>query len=323
MNDFRLTEEEVKKLFTREHPGSEGAPKGSVSSPPFPSQPRPSTPTPKGQRVKEEPGAPSALPSPFHKVPYQSPPPESVRSASLPPARSTEHYHSRSRRLIRSLGMFLISFFLGFAFVNSGTFTSRVGYWWKTDIRGDEVDAATVLLPALTPPSPPSPHPPSAPPPTVLPPSPPPAAPSGTASNRLSIPKIGVDAPIVWNADPANILSDLQKGVAHYVGTALPNMREGNVFITGHSSNFVWDRSPYNHIFANLDKLVAGDLIGLTYEGTRYVYRVKGSVVVRPQEVEVLAQTTDPTLSLMTCTPVGTNLRRLIVRADLIRATPL
>jgi len=144
-----------------------------------------------------------------------------------------------------------------------------------------------------------------------------------TKENRIIIPKINVDAPIVFPATADNkvILESLKGGVAQYPGTALPG-HAGNVFITGHSSYYWWDGGKYNRVFTLLDKLTANDLIYIHYEGSEYVYKVKDSIVVLPTQTEVLNPTATATLSLMTCTPVGTNLKRLIVRSELISAPP-
>ncbi|MFA5967089.1 MAG: class D sortase [Patescibacteria group bacterium] len=141
--------------------------------------------------------------------------------------------------------------------------------------------------------------------------------------NKVIIPKINVDAPIVFPATADNqvILEAIKNGVAHYPGTALPG-KAGNVFITGHSSYYWWSGGQYNRVFTLLDKLTVNDLIYIHYGGNEYVYKVRDSIVVLPSQTEVLNPTATATLSLMTCTPVGTNLKRLIVRADLISAPP-
>jgi len=141
---------------------------------------------------------------------------------------------------------------------------------------------------------------------------------------RLVIPKINVDAPIIMVESTSNkdILESLSNGVAHYSNTALPG-RVGNMFLTGHSSYYWWRGGNYNHVFALLERVKADDLIYVYYEGGEYVYKVNGSKVVSPKEVSVLKQTPTPTMSIMTCVPVGTNLRRLIVTADLISTPPV
>jgi len=76
-------------------------------------------------------------------------------------------------------------------------------------------------------------------------------------------------------------------------------------------------------VFALLEQVKTNDLLYVYYEGGEYVYKVNGSKVVTPKEVSVLKQTPTPTMSIMTCVPVGTNLRRLIVTADLISTPPV
>lgn len=145
---------------------------------------------------------------------------------------------------------------------------------------------------------------------------------SGLLDNYLIIPKINVKAPIIWNSetDEQSMLKNLQKGVAHYKGTSLPD-ENGNVFITGHSSYYLWDKGKYKTVFALLPKLEKGDQITLSYKNQVYIYQVFEKIEVRPKDTWVLAQTPEPILSLMTCVPIGTNLRRLIIKASLIHPT--
>lgn len=138
------------------------------------------------------------------------------------------------------------------------------------------------------------------------------------AKSILRIPAIRVEAPILYDRDAANearLLTDLRSGVTHLLGTARPG-EQGNAVIVGHSSNFFWEPGQYKYIFANLDKLKAGDLIYLGHQGTQYAYRVSRKVVVKPRELSALSQTSRGQLTLITCTPVGTTLRRLVVTAE-------
>jgi len=133
------------------------------------------------------------------------------------------------------------------------------------------------------------------------------------------VPKLKVSAPIQYpeTNEESVIQQYLVKGVVHYGGTANPG-EVGNSFITGHSSNFWWMKGNFNYVFVNLDKLIAGDRVIIYYEGNKYVYKVSSQVVVIPTDVSVLAQTDTPTLSLMTCTPPGTNWKRLVVKLNQI-----
>lgn len=142
--------------------------------------------------------------------------------------------------------------------------------------------------------------------------------------NQLLIPKIEVSAPIVWQspADEPTALKNLESGVVHYDFTALPSDGRGNVFLFGHSSYTLWAPGQYKTIFANLDRLSLGDQLALTYQGVIYLYQVSNTVTVQPSDLSVLEPTDQPTLSLMTCVPVGTNRNRLVVKANLISASP-
>jgi sortase A len=136
--------------------------------------------------------------------------------------------------------------------------------------------------------------------------------------SRISIPKIGVNAPIVYaesNEEKA-IQDALQNGVVHYPGTALPG-EVGNTFITGHSSNYWWAAGSYNYVFVLLDKLEVGDKAVVYYNSKKYVYTVSSKKVVEPTDTSVLLPTSTPTMTLMTCTPAGTSRQRLIISLDL------
>lgn len=148
--------------------------------------------------------------------------------------------------------------------------------------------------------------------------------------NRLIIPKLGKNVPLVhmdtqnlegknWGALEEQITKGLSQGVVHYPGTAKPG-ETGNVFITGHSSYYPWKPSPFNDVFALLGQLEIGDKYYIVYEGREYEYQVYDKYEVMPDNVSVLNQTTTPDRPnismLMTCTPTGTTLRRLIIEAE-------
>lgn len=135
----------------------------------------------------------------------------------------------------------------------------------------------------------------------------------------VKVPKIDVTAPLVFvnSIQETDIHEGLRNGLVHYDGTAKPG-EVGNSFITGHSSNYWWEKGSYNYVFASLNKLVIGDQAIIYYNGNKYLYQVKNILVVEPTDVSVLAQTDTPTMTLMTCTPPGTSWKRLIVQFDQI-----
>ena len=155
--------------------------------------------------------------------------------------------------------------------------------------------------------------------------------------NRIILPSLGKNLPIVEAPDDALLRGDfgmfdddvqnaLKFGAVHYPGTAEPG-QIGNVFITAHSSNYPWVKSDYNAAFALLPKLKVGDEYSVFYKGDLHKYRVTETFEVSPRDVSVLAQPKDRYMStLMTCVPVGTTLKRFIVRGeevDLVSGEPL
>lgn len=143
--------------------------------------------------------------------------------------------------------------------------------------------------------------------------------------DRIIIPRINKNVPIVnvspqnlvsrdWNALEKDIQEALKGGVVHYPGTAQPGDR-GNVVVTGHSSYFPWDPGRFKDVFALLHEVAIGDTIILYHNQKQYQYAVYDVKIITPDKIEVLTQEGDERLTLITCTPIGTNLKRLIVLA--------
>jgi LPXTG-site transpeptidase (sortase) family protein len=147
--------------------------------------------------------------------------------------------------------------------------------------------------------------------------------------NRIVIDKIEVNAPIVDipTYDDNDVLNAIQNGVGHYPDTAYPG-EGGNVFLTGHSSFWWWDKGQYKFVFQHLEDLVIGDKITVYYNQKRYDYIVKDMQVVKPKGPHVVdlfnqdEYKDHPVLRIMTCTPVGTSLNRLIVTAEQTNFVP-
>lgn len=149
-----------------------------------------------------------------------------------------------------------------------------------------------------------------------------------TGDPRLIVPKISVDVPIIWNADAANensLNAAMDKGVAWFniQGASAKPGEKGNFALSGHSSNDWLDQGNYKFIFARLEQLSEGDTIYVNYNSTRYVYTVSKKQVVKPTDVSALAVGTDkPRITLITCTPLGTALNRLLVFANQVSPDP-
>jgi sortase A len=134
----------------------------------------------------------------------------------------------------------------------------------------------------------------------------------------IVIPKIGANSKVLGNIEAGDekiYLDALNKGVAHAAGTAFPG-EGGHVFMFAHSTDYFWNVGTYNAVFYLLYKLEKNDEVDLFYKGQRYVYRVIGTEVVDPSQVQYLTRKTNREfLTLQTCWPLGTTLRRLLVFA--------
>ncbi len=130
----------------------------------------------------------------------------------------------------------------------------------------------------------------------------------------LSIPKLNLrDIPVEING------TDLKKNPIQFPGTALPG-DYGNTVIFGHSTlpALYKSRDPIS-IFNPLPKIKIGDAITIQYDGVTYKYIVRNTTEVDPSQIEVLAQRYDKNeLTLITCVPLGTYLRRFVARAELV-----
>ena len=124
--------------------------------------------------------------------------------------------------------------------------------------------------------------------------------------NVISIPNIGVYAPIVEGKS----VQAMEAGAWHRPGTGDP-ISGGNMVLVGH--RFLYTSGP--RTFYHLDKVKAGDIFSLYWQGKQYQYVVESTLVTLPNAVEIEQQTDTPLLTVYTCTPLFTVDKRLVVRA--------
>ncbi len=133
------------------------------------------------------------------------------------------------------------------------------------------------------------------------------AAPApGGALGRIEIARIGLTAMILEGTDGRT----LRRAVGHVRGTPMPG-QQGNVAIAGHRDTF----------FRPLRNVQHDDEITLTTLDGSYLYLVDSMQVVAPEDTQVLDNSADTTLTLVTCYPfyfVGPAPKRFIVRAHRI-----
>jgi len=142
---------------------------------------------------------------------------------------------------------------------------------------------------------------------------------------EIFIQKLNISAPIILSQNPeeAALLNDLQKGVVLYPQTTIPG-EVGNAVINGHSSNFSWLQGQYNYIFKNLNSLSQGDRFEIKMSQANgksfsYQYIVTSKEIVSSDDQKIFETNTKATVTLVTCWPLNTDLRRLFVKGELIK----
>lgn len=144
----------------------------------------------------------------------------------------------------------------------------------------------------------------------------------------LKIPKINVEAPVDYSLNTLEesvVQSKLKGGVVHYpiAGASSVPGEIGNTVILGHSANDVFDDGNYKFIFLHLDRLEKGDTFYLNYQGKRYTYSVTEKKIIDPSEVsQLVLNNGKPMATLVTCTPAGTALKRLLIIGEQIAPDP-
>jgi len=130
----------------------------------------------------------------------------------------------------------------------------------------------------------------------------------GDTLAKLKIPRLGTELYVV-EGDGAR---ELRRGPGHLAGSAMPG-GDGNCIIAGHRDTH----------FRVLKDIREGDDIVLETPTGQYLYRVKRTHIVTPDDTASLQPTATPELNLITCYPfyyVGSAPKRFIVEAQLAGA---
>jgi sortase A len=99
----------------------------------------------------------------------------------------------------------------------------------------------------------------------------------------------------------------LQLAVGHIPTTALPG-QAGNIGLAGHRDTF----------FRQLKDVKTKDIINFSTPKGDFKYQVESMMIVEPDNVAMLASSSENVLTLVTCYPfsyIGTAPKRLVVRA--------
>lgn len=121
----------------------------------------------------------------------------------------------------------------------------------------------------------------------------------------IEIPSIGLSQGLVEG------ITDeiLQYYIGHFEDSVKPG-EKGNFAVAGHRV------SNYSEAFVNLYKVNPGDVVSVKSRGKEFAYKIEENFIVEPDAIEVLDETEDATITLITCT-VGAK-QRVIVKGTLI-----
>jgi sortase A len=130
---------------------------------------------------------------------------------------------------------------------------------------------------------------------------------------RLSVPRLHLSAMVREGVD----WNTLRLAIGHVPATALPG-QVGNVGVAGHRDTF----------FRGLKDVRTGDEIQFSTLSGDFKYEVESLIVVEPEDVGVLAPSSEKVLTLVTCYPfsyIGDAPKRFVVRARQVspQAAPL
>jgi LPXTG-site transpeptidase (sortase) family protein len=128
------------------------------------------------------------------------------------------------------------------------------------------------------------------------------------AENTLYIPALDIRQPI----HEGQGLETVDKGIWRRPQTSTPD-QGSNTVLVGH--RFVYQSAG---VFYHLDKLKMGDKITVYWQEKKYEYEVSSLRETSPYDKDVEAPSSEPTLTLYTCTPLLTAENRLIIKAKLI-----
>lgn len=123
---------------------------------------------------------------------------------------------------------------------------------------------------------------------------------------RMIIPKINLSI-FIGEGVEDNVL---KYSAGHFPETVMPG-EKGNTAFAGHRNH------TYNSYFNRLNELSKGDEIIIETKNGEFTYIVTETKIVEPSEVSVLENTTDATITLVTCHPIRQNTQRLIVKGTL------
>lgn len=131
------------------------------------------------------------------------------------------------------------------------------------------------------------------------------------SGNSLIIPALLLNQPIL-EGSIANQYKTLNQGIWRWPLTSTPD-KDGNTVLVGHRFTYTIPKG----VFYYLNKLQLGDNIGIFWNKHRYLYQVTKISTVSPNDTSIEQNTSNPELTLFTCTPLLLPKDRLVIVANL------
>lgn len=146
-----------------------------------------------------------------------------------------------------------------------------------------------------------------------------PASEVGVAPERIRIPSIGLDLPVLnpSTRDIEELDSVLKNGPARYVDSALLG-EKGNVLIFGHSSHLPVVHNQMYKAFNRVPELESGRTISVEGGGKEYLYTVISVTQVDAEEGIINLERKGQKLTIVTCDTLTGKSARYVVEAELV-----
>jgi len=125
------------------------------------------------------------------------------------------------------------------------------------------------------------------------------------SGDKLIIPSIGLSETIHTGTD----IKTVNKGPWMRPNASTPD-KGSNTVIVGHRFSY---KAP--SVFYSLDKIKVGDRFLVFWQGKEYNYEVSETRVVAATQVEIESPSSEPIMTLYTCTPIWTAKNRLVIIA--------
>ena len=138
--------------------------------------------------------------------------------------------------------------------------------------------------------------------------------------NRIYMPQINIDVPIVEVASTETEAQALDKGAIHRAPDSGNPKDGGNYVVAAHrftlgiTPSQTRAKSPFYHI----DQMKVGDQMYVDYDGIRYAYSIFKTGTVAANDVGIENTTTKPQLTVYSCELSGSRDGREVVFAKLL-----